>query len=245
MTLLQVSDLTVRYGGLVSVDHVSLAVDAGRLVALIGPNGAGKTSLVDAITGFTPCAGRISFAGRDLHGLPAHKRAAAGLARTWQSVELFDDLSVVETLAVAAASRRGRRPQKNDKAARFDQLLDRLGLDGVADRRPTELPQGHRKLVGLARALAGQPLMVCLDEPAAGLDGSESRKLGKTLRDIASGGLGVLLIDHDMELVLSISDYVYVLNFGTVIAEGSPAAIRSNARVLEAYLGKYAARRAD
>jgi branched-chain amino acid transport system ATP-binding protein len=202
---------------------VDLAVEPGQLVGLIGPNGAGKTTLVDAVCGFVPATGVVRFDGQPIEDLAPHRRARAGLARTWQSLELFDDLTVAENLAVAGSG--------------VAEALAATGLDDVADRLPTELSQGRRKLVGLARALAAGPTLLCLDEPAAGLDSDESLALGRRIRALVDGGLSVLLIDHDMGLVLGVSDHVVVLEFGRVIASGPPDEVRADERVVAAYLG--------
>jgi branched-chain amino acid transport system ATP-binding protein len=223
---LEVRGLAVRFGGVRAVDAVDLEVGQGQLVGLIGPNGAGKTTLIDALTGFVPATGTVRFAGRDLSGLAPHRRARAGLVRTWQSLELFDDLTVEENLSVAAADR-----------SAVSAALEVVDLAAEADRLPTELSQGQRKLVGVARALAARPALLCLDEPAAGLDSSESLELGERLRAIVATGVSILLVDHDMGLVLSVSDHLYVLEFGRVIAEGPPAEVRVNERVVAAYLG--------
>jgi branched-chain amino acid transport system ATP-binding protein len=251
-TLLETADLSVVFGGLKAVDGVDLAVPRGQLVGLIGPNGAGKTTFVDALTGFVPATGRIRFAGRDISGLPAHRRVHAGLARTWQSLELFDDLTVGENLQVAAerttigsvAADLFAPSRRRDRRA-VDEALDLLELGALTERMPGELSQGQRKLVGVARALAARPQLVCMDEPAAGLDTSESQALGGRLRDTVAAGVGILLIDHDMGLVLSVCDYVYVIEFGAVIAHGTPAEIRTNERVLAAYLGEQARREVE
>src|SRR3954454_11871361 len=182
MALLATHSLQVRFGGLNAVDQVDMRVEDGRIVGLIGPNGAGKTTFIDAVTGFVrPSAGEIHFAGRRIDGDPAHRRARAGLARTWQSLELFGDLTVRENLLVASERHRwwrflldAIRPDDGRTAGPVDGLMKTLGLSALADRMPDELSQGQRKLVGVARALAGRPQLLCLDEPAAGLDPSES-----------------------------------------------------------------------
>jgi len=227
----------------VALDAVDVSVEHGQLVGLIGPNGAGKTTFIDAITGFAPCAGKVYLGEEDVSRLPAHRRARRGLARTWQSTELFDDLTVVENLAVASSSTpwwqalaavlRGRASEGEGTR----DVLDQLGLADVARAEPASLPQGQRKLVGVARALAARPALLCLDEPAAGLDTSESHVFGQQLRAIVDRGTTILLIDHDMNLVLSICDKVIVLDFGRVIFEGSPVEARTNPTVVEAYLG--------
>jgi branched-chain amino acid transport system ATP-binding protein len=220
-SLLQVRDLRVSFGVVRAVDGVSFEVARGALHGLIGPNGAGKTTTIDALTGFVAHRGRVVFDGVDLGGLAPHDRARAGLVRTFQSLELFDDLTVRENCMVAGS----------------DAALDALGITALADRVPRELSLGQRKLVVLARALAGEPRLLVLDEPAAGLDSTESAALGERLLTIATGGVTILLVDHDMGLVLGVCDEVTVLDFGRVLASGSAAAIRADARVIDAYLG--------
>ncbi len=241
--MLEVSELTVRYGRFTAVPQLDIEVDPGQIVGLIGPNGAGKTSSIDAITGFAPCEGSIMFDGREISGLSAHRRARLGLARTWQSLELFHDLTVRDNLRIAsdhdtllsAVRSFGRRPSATPDAV--DGALDALGIIELADRFPTEISQGQRKLVSAARALAARPRIVCMDEPAAGLDSGESHALGVRLRRLIDGGLGILLFDHDMGLVLEVCDHIVVMDFGQVIASGTPAEIRTDQAVLDAYLG--------
>jgi branched-chain amino acid transport system ATP-binding protein len=241
--VLRTSGLSVRFGGVHAVRDVDVEVGEGELVGLIGPNGAGKTTLVDAVTGYVRYTGSVELDGRDLRGMPPHLRARRGLARTWQSTELFDDLTVGENVAVAAehpsflslaAELVGKRL---GESAAAEHAVDMLDLRPIAEAMPSELTQGQRKLVGVARAVAMQPRLLCLDEPAAGLDTHESEDLGKRLRQIASSGTTTLLIDHDMGLVLTICDRITVLEFGQVIANGSPDEVRRDPRVVTAYLG--------
>jgi len=241
--VLATTGLSVRFGGVHAVEDVEVEVEEGQLVGLIGPNGAGKTTFVDAITGFVRYTGTVELDGRELTGMPPHARARLGLARTWQSTELFDDLTVQENLRVGAerpsalalaAEVVGRRIPEDEAAENALGLLD---LGSLADAMPAELTQGQRKLVGVARAIAMQPRLLCLDEPAAGLDTRESEDLGQRLRQIANAGTTTLLIDHDMGLVLNICDRIVVLEFGQVIAAGPPDQVRRDARVVEAYLG--------
>jgi branched-chain amino acid transport system ATP-binding protein len=240
---LRATGITVSFGGVHALNGVDVTVGAGRLVGLIGPNGAGKTTFIDAVTGFVAADGRVELDGRDVSRLSAHARARAGLTRTWQNAELFDDLSVRENLAVAAhtPSWRGTLAElvgrRHVRSAAVDRAVALLGLEGMLDLAPDELTQGQRKLVGVARALVGDPRVLCLDEPAAGLDTDESEELGRHLRQIVDDGTPILLIDHDMGLVMGICDEIVVLEFGEVIASGPPEHVRADDKVIEAYLG--------
>jgi branched-chain amino acid transport system ATP-binding protein len=221
--------VSVSFGGVRAVAGVDLDIEPGQLVGLIGPNGAGKTTFIDAVTGFVRYEGDVALDGVSLNGLPPHARARRGLARTWQTVELFDDLTVRENLTVAA----------RDGAVQDELRL--LDLEAVAEAMPWELTQAERKRAGIGRALVARPRLLCLDEPAAGLDALQSRELGRLLPGIAAAGTAVLLVDHDMGLVLSSCHRVVVLDSGSVIAQGSPAQVRSDERVIAAYLGHAAA----
>ena len=247
--LLQVTDLTVRYGVVTAVDRVSITVPAGALVGLIGPNGAGKTTLIDALTGFTASTGRIDFDGTELSGVRAHRLPGMGLARTFQSLELFEDLTVRENLLVSADPRPWWAvlrdvvaPRAGAAGSRVDECLALVGLPGLGDRLPDALSHGQRKLVAVARALCSAPRLLLLDEPAAGLDTEESLALGRQLRRLVAGGTTVLLVDHDMGLVLSVCDEIHVLKEGRLLASGPPSAIRRDPAVIAAYLGEHDSR---
>jgi sulfate-transporting ATPase len=243
---LGVSDLAVSFGGVQALDGLSLEVGAGDIVGLIGPNGAGKTTAIDAITGFTPTArGSIEIDGRSIGTWSPRRRARAGLARTFQSLELFDSLTVRDNLRIAADTRAwwrfvtdlirpGRPTLDNDTMA----LVHAFGLTADLDRAVEELPLGRRRLVALARALAGRPSIVLLDEPAAGLDQHERTELADVIRMVAgTWGCGVLVVEHDVNLIFSLCERVEVLDFGRPIASGTAAAVRDTPAVVTAYLG--------
>jgi ABC-type branched-subunit amino acid transport system ATPase component len=202
---------------------IDLRLEPGEMVALIGPNGAGKTTAIDAISGFAPASGTVTLGGTRLDRLKPHQRIRAGLGRTFQAIELYEDLSVRENVIVGltAGVARGDTP-----ADQLDRTLGLLGLTEVADRPAAELSQGQRQLVSIARALVGRPRVLLLDEPAGGLDTVESHWLGERLRVIREFGVTILMVEHDMSLVLSLCDEIHVLNFGEIIAEGTAAEIR-------------------
>ncbi|HYZ16685.1 MAG TPA: ABC transporter ATP-binding protein [Candidatus Acidoferrum sp.] len=232
--MLRLDDVGVRYGGVDALRGVSLAVEAGRVLGLIGPNGAGKTTLVNATTGLAPLAsGAITLDGKRVDGLPSHRIARAGIARTYQNIRLFGALDVRANLAAGAFARPGRL---QDDALRS--LLERAGiphLDPTA--RAGSLPYGDQRRLEIARVLAAAPSVAMLDEPAAGMNPAETARLVETIRAIASAGIAVLLIEHDMPLIRAACDDVVVLNFGQVIARGTPGEVARDPVVVEAYLG--------
>ena len=238
MALLDVRDITVRFGGHVALDAVSLAAEPGRVTALIGPNGAGKTTLFNAICGLlVPTSGEVYLDERSLTKLKPYRRARLGLARTFQRLELWSLLTVRENVQVAAEVRAEYGSDGTDPRDEVEAIVHRVGLIDKIDKRVDELPTGQARLVEIARALATKPKLLLLDEPASGLDDRESHELGAMLRSLAAEGLAVLIVEHDVQLVMGVSDQIFVLDFGRIIAEGEPAAIRSNEAVLAAYLG--------
>ena len=237
-TALSVRGVTVRFGGNTAVDEVSFDAEAGCVTGLIGPNGAGKTTLFNVVCGLQrPNAGRVELAGHDVTRLPPYKRARRGLGRTFQRLELFGVLTAHGNVRVAAELARHRRTDGASPDEVADALLERVGLAGMRDVRADQLPTGQARLVELARALAAQPSVLLLDEPASGLDESETRAFGELLRELAGEGMAVVLVEHDVPLVLAVCDRVHVLDMGRVLAVGSAEEIRTDARVHDAYLG--------
>ncbi len=227
--VLEVDRITVTIGATPIVHNVSFSVDAGNVLGLIGPNGAGKTTLLDAATGFVHSTGSVALNGAALDGQSAHARARLGLARTFQTLELFEDLVVAENLRVAA--------ETTQRGGAVDAVLTRLGLTALAEHLPLGLSHGQRKLVALGRALATAPDVMVLDEPAAGLDAGERVVLATLIRQLAAEGMAIVVVDHDMGLVLGVCDQVCVLQRGEVVTTGTPAEVRSDPRVVAAYLG--------
>ena len=250
--LLRVSDLALRFGGIVALDGVSFEVDQGHIVGLIGPNGAGKTTLFNCLSRlYTPNSGDILFDGVALLSVPRHRVAALGIGRTFQNLALFKTLTVRENLLagahvlghsgfIAHALRLPRSSaEERQAAARVDALIEMLALSSVADRTVSDLPFGTLKRVELGRALAGNPRLLLLDEPACGLNHEEVEVLSGVIREIRDRlGVTVLLVEHHMALVMSISDKVVALNFGEKLAEGAPDTVRNDPEVVRAYLGQ-------
>jgi branched-chain amino acid transport system ATP-binding protein len=245
---LQADGVSVRFGGVVAVDHVTLSVEPAAITGLIGPNGAGKTTIFNVFGGLQqPTEGKVLLDGNDITRLKAHARARRGMARTFQRLEVFGTLSVRDNIKVAAEIRKAWARDRSNPSVVADGLIDRIGLADVADARVDAVPTGTARLVELARALATRPTLLLLDEPGSGLDHRETGVLGDLLLDLASEGIAgpggrregiaVLLVEHDVELVMRVCDRVSVLDFGRLIAEGTPAEIQRDPAVQAAYLG--------
>jgi ABC-type branched-subunit amino acid transport system ATPase component len=250
--LLHCRDVTVRFGGVVALDGVSVDVPGGAAVGLVGPNGAGKSTLFGVLTGLTrPASGAVSFDGQDITGLTSHARSRLGLARTFQQPELFASLTVRQHLVLARRLRyeRGRiwsdllpggglRRAPRAEAQAVDATLDLLGLGDVADQVPASLPLGSRRLLEVGRSLASDPKIVLLDEPGAGLDPTETRALSAALvRARSERGVSLLLVEHDLEFVFTVCESIYVLDFGVLIAHGTAVEVLADQTVRNAYLG--------
>ena len=249
---LVVENIVVRYGGHTAVNRISLSAPLGGLVGLIGPNGAGKTTTFNACTGLLrPTSGTVRLFGQDVTNAPPQLRAQRGLGRTFQRMELFDSLSVRENVALGReAGLAGSLPWRHLRGARRDgttvrrateAALAQCGIEALATRRPADLSTGQRRLVELARCIAGGFKLMLLDEPSSGLDKAETVLFGKILRSlIAENGVGILLVEHDMALVMSVCDYLYVMDFGQPIFQGTPAEVTTSEIVRAAYLGSEA-----
>ncbi len=234
--MLKVTGLTKIFGGLRAVDNASLGVDEGRIVALIGPNGAGKTTLFACIAGFLPLnAGRVTFLGRDITGLPVHEIARAGMVRTFQITQPFAKLTVHENIAVGAYQKFSNRAQA---WAHAQAIAEQVGMAHMLAQPASELTVAGRKRLELARALATSPRLLLLDEVMAGLNPSEILEIISIIRQIRDSGVTVLLIEHVMHAVMSLSDHIHVLSYGKIIADGTPQQVVSNQAVVEAYLGR-------
>ncbi|MBZ0168608.1 MAG: ABC transporter ATP-binding protein [Kofleriaceae bacterium] len=251
MMLLETRKLSVDFGGLRALDMVDLSVKAGEIVSLIGPNGAGKTTFFNAVTGlFAPTSGEVRYRGQNLVGLRPHHVAAKGISRTFQNIRLFHDMTVIENVMVGGHCRMRAgvigaviRPknviaEEERSAAKAYELLQFVGLEDKGDLWASQLPYGDQRRLEIARAMASDPTLLLLDEPAAGMNPQETNALMDLIYAIRARGITVLLIEHHMKLVMGISERIVVLDHGITIAEGTPAAIKADSRVIGAYLGK-------
>ncbi len=238
MPLLRADSVTVQFGGLLALSEVDLDVEAGGITGLIGPNGAGKTTMFNVICGLQPTThGRVTFADQEVSGFKPHERARLGIARTFQRLEVFGSLSARENILVAAEIRSRWSKEDVNPRAVTDEILDRMELRRVSDHRVDTMPTGLARLVELGRAMAAAPKLLLLDEPSSGLGDEETVFFARILRELTREGLGILMVEHDVELVMDICERIHVLDFGRKIAAGTPAEIRANAAVQAAYLG--------
>jgi branched-chain amino acid transport system ATP-binding protein len=259
MALLQTTNVVKRFGGLIAVNKISFTVDEGRIVSIIGPNGAGKTTFFNSLTGiYKPEEGEILFKGRSLVGLRPDQVSARGMSRTFQNIRLFGSMTVIENILVGMHNQlhqnafdtlfRSKKFNEEEKEAeaRASALMEYVGLKNVGNELAKNLPYGGQRRIEIARALAANPTLLLLDEPTAGMNPNETAdaiKLFRRVRD--EKGITILLIEHDMRVIMGISEHISVMDYGEKIAEGSPAEIRKNQRVIEAYLGREAASMKD
>lgn len=250
MSLLSVEDVTKSFGGVTAVDHVSFGIEKNEICALIGPNGAGKTTLFNVITGlYPPTSGRILFGKEVIDSLLPHQIAQKGIARTFQNLQVFENMTVLENVMVgrhsktrtgllAAALHLPSSIKEDREGIRFSiEMLERVGLGQRAKESAANLPFGQQRLLEIARAMAMEAQLLLLDEPAAGLNGRETRELEKVIGNLRDAGTAILLVEHDMETIMTLADKIVVLDFGEKIAEGTPEEIQQNKAVIKAYLG--------
>lgn len=238
MPLLHVDDVVVQFGGVTAVNHASFEVEEGTITGLIGPNGAGKTTTFNVVTGLqTPTSGQVLLNGKNITRMPVHRRSQRGIGRTFQRLEAFGSLTVADNVRVALDINDGFRGLFRSSAHEVEDLLELVGIASYARDRADSIPTGTARLLELARALATNPRLLLLDEPSSGLDESETEAFGELLKQLAEEGVTILMVEHDMDLVMGVCDDIHVLDFGSIIAQGTPAEIRVNPVVQKAYLG--------
>ena len=251
MSLLSVENLTIRFGGLVAVDNLKFEMEPGKITSLIGPNGAGKTTVINLLTGFyTPTEGKVFLSGEDITGNSTDVVVQKGLSRTFQNIRLFSNMTVEENILVGMqhlidynsflSMFPNKRKNQWEKKIREDalEILKKVGLEQFRYERATSLPYGQQRKLEIGRALAAKPKVLLLDEPAAGMNPAEKRELAQFIRSLLNEVEGILLIEHDMRLIMDISDKIVVLNHGAKICEGTPEEVQTNEQVIEAYLGR-------
>ncbi len=250
MTSLEVAGLTKSFGGVTAVDDVTFSITPGHIHSIIGPNGAGKTTLFNLVAGlYVPTSGTVRLAGRDVTALAPHQRAALGLGRTFQNLQIFFNMSAIENVMVGRHLRRwagflgslfalpAAWADNREARAQATRLMARVGLEAYLDAEADAMPYGALKRLEIARALAAEPSLLMLDEPAAGLNPTETQEIDRLIQSIAADGITVVLVEHDMKLVMGISDHIIVLDHGRLLAQGTPAEVARDPQVVAAYLG--------